>query len=151
MCLQVPNFFPRQPQHAHMSNEHPIIHQPTWHTPSTEPVKSHTHLYNLEQMLTDRSYPARHVPGVDLSLTRNGSQNGDVPTTPISLSVRDTNKINSLPPGALEIQAVELTKCPSPLQKSQSPGLKSLSPGLKSVSPGLRASTPEVQVIIFYV
>lgn len=87
-------------------------------------------------MLSDRQY-SRHAPGVDLSLTRNGSQNGDIPTTPISLSVRDTNKINSLPPSALEIQAVELTKCVSPAQKSLSPGLKSVSPGLKSASPGL--------------
>ncbi|XP_071052323.1 uncharacterized protein CG5098-like isoform X2 [Onthophagus taurus] len=136
--LQVPNFFPRQPQHAHMSNEHHLtLHQPTWHTPTTEPamktIAALPHVFNLDQMLTERSYRA----GVDLTLTRNGNQNGDVPSGPISLSVRDTNKINSLPPGALGIQGVELTK-------SLSPGLKSLSPGLKSSSPGLKSNSPGV-------
>lgn len=125
--FQVPNFYPRQPQHAHMSNELPLLasHQPTWHTPTTEPAKGLTHspLFNLQQMLgTDRTYPPRHSPGVDLSLTRNGSQNGDLPQTPISLSVRDTKQINSLPPSALEgpERAVELTKVASPgLQEGQ--------------------------------
>lgn len=125
--MQVPNFYPgRQPQHAHMSNELPLLatHQPTWHTPTTEPSKGLTHspLFNLQQMLgSERPYP-RHSPGVDLSLTRNGSQNGDLPQTPISLSVRDAKQINSLPPSALDgaDRAVELTKVASPgLQECQ--------------------------------
>ncbi|KAI4456142.1 retinoic acid induced 1/transcription factor 20 [Holotrichia oblita] len=134
--LQVPNYYPRQPQLAHMSNEHPLLHQPTWHTPTTEPMKTipHPHMFNLEQMLQERSYPRS---GVDLTLTRNGSQNGDLPTTPISLSVRDTNKINSLPASALEIQAVELK---TPVMKSLSPGLKSTSPGVKPLSPAISTS-----------
>lgn len=134
--LQVPNYYPRQPQLAHMSNEHPLLHQPTWHTPTTEPMKAipHPHMFNLEQMLSERSYPRS---GVDLTLTRNGSQNGDLPTTPISLSVRDTNKINSLPASALEIQAVELK---TPVMKSLSPGLKSTSPGIKPLSPAISTS-----------
>lgn len=126
-----------------MSNEHTILPQPTWHTPSSEPMKSlsHSHLFSLEQMLSDRQY-GRPSPGVDLTLTRNGnSQNGELPT-PISLSVRDTNKINSLPPSALDIQAVELPKTLSPSSKSLSPGLKSISPGLKSASPGLKSASP---------
>lgn len=110
-----------------MSSELPILatHQPTWHTPTTEPSKtiSHSPLINLQQMLNaDRIY-SRHSPGVDLTLTRNGSQNGDLPQTPISLSVRDTNKINSLPPSALDgtDRAVELTKVASPgLQENSS-------------------------------
>lgn len=108
------------------------MHQaPTWHTPTTEPLKTPiqpSHIFNLEQMLSERPFP-RHSPGVDLSVTRNGSQNGDIPAAPISLSVRDTNKINSLAASALEIQGNEL--------KSLSPGLKSSSPGLKSASPSL--------------
>ncbi|XP_018323628.1 uncharacterized protein CG5098-like isoform X1 [Agrilus planipennis] len=172
--LQVPNYFPsRQLQHAHMSNEHPLLHQPTWHTPTTEPVKTvpHSHLFNLEQMISERSFQ-RHAPGVDLSLQRNGSQNGELPTSPISLSVRDTNKINSLPAGAIDMQAVELTKSLSPGIKSinaaavkassgspglmmiGSAGLKSTSPGLKSASPssakstspGLKTSSPSLKV-----
>ncbi|KRT84846.1 hypothetical protein AMK59_889 [Oryctes borbonicus] len=133
---EVPNYYPRQPQLAHMSNEHPLLHQPTWHTPTTEPMKTipHPHVFNLEQMLQERSYPRS---GVDLTLTRNGSQNGDLPTTPISLSVRDTNKINSLPASALEIQAVELK---TPVMKSLSPGLKSTSPGVKPLSPAISTS-----------
>ncbi|CAH0563458.1 unnamed protein product [Brassicogethes aeneus] len=147
--LQVPNFFPRQPQHAHMSNEPSLLHQPaTWHTPTTEPIKpspmatSHASLF---QHLLQRPecFPvgavgrtpaalaaaASAAPGVDLSLAaRNGAGalNGEAAppaASPISLSVRDTNKINSL----VEMHtAVELTKC----QKSLSPGLKSTSPGV---------------------
>lgn len=134
--LQVPNYYPRQPQLAHMSNEHPLLHQPTWHTPTTEPMKTmpHPHMFNLEQMLSERSYSRS---GVDLTLARNGSQNGDLPTTPISLSVRDTNKINSLPASALDIQAVELK---TPAMKSLSPGLKSTSPGIKPLSPAISTS-----------
>ncbi|GLV32951.1 hypothetical protein CBL_08987 [Carabus blaptoides fortunei] len=105
--LQVPNFYPaRQPQHAHMSSELPLLATPTWHTPTTtEPSKaalSHSPLFNLQQMLGSERPYARHSPGVDLTLTRNGSssQNGDLPQTPISLSVRDTKQINSLPVGA---------------------------------------------------
>lgn len=109
-----------------MSNELPLLasHQPTWHTPTTEPSKGLTHspLFNLQQMLgSERPYP-RHSPGVDLSLTRNGNQNGDLPQTPISLSVRDAKQINSLPPSALDgaDRAVELTKVASPgLQECQ--------------------------------
>ncbi|KAK5641315.1 hypothetical protein RI129_009862 [Pyrocoelia pectoralis] len=130
--LQVPNYYPRQPQHAHMSNEHPLLHQSTWHTPTTEPVKAmpHSHLFNLEQMISERPYP-RHSPGVDLSLQKNGNQNGELPTTPISLSVRDANKINSLPVGAVDMQAVELTKSISPSLRS----VKSSSPILKIFTP----------------
>lgn len=127
-----------------MSNEHSLLHQPpTWHTPTTEPMKNlpTSHLFNLEQMLSERQYP-RQPPGVDLTLTRNGNQNGDVPTTPISLSVRDTNKINSLPVSALDIQAVELTKSVNSSSKTTSPGLKSSSPGMKSTSPGLKTTSP---------
>lgn len=109
-----------------MSSELPILasHQPTWHTPTTEPSKGlpHSPLFNLQQMLgAERPFP-RHSPGVDLSLTRNGSQNGDLPQTPISLSVRDAKQINSLPPSALDgtDRAVELTKVASPgIQESQ--------------------------------
>lgn len=103
-----------------MSNEHSVLHQPTWHTPTTEPLKPHSHIFSLEQMLSDRQFP-RHTPGVDLSLTRNGGQNGELPpapSTPISLSVRDTNKINSL--SALDIQPLDIN-----------PGLKVISPGTK--------------------
>lgn len=109
-----------------MSNELPLLatHQPTWHTPTTEPSKglSHSPLFNLQQMLGSERPYARHSPGVDLSLTRNGSQNGDLPQIPISLSVRDTKQINSLPPSALDgaDRAVELTKVASPgLQECQ--------------------------------
>lgn len=133
--LQVPNFYPaRQPQHAHMSSDLSMLasHQPTWHTPTTtEPSKgmSHNHLFNLQQMLgSERPFP-RHSPGVDLSLTRNGSQNGDLPQTPISLSVRDTKQINSLPMGAAldGDRAVELTKGPSPgLAQDCQPNLKGM-------------------------
>ena len=129
--FKVPNYFPtRQPQHAHMSNEHSLLHQPTWHTPTTEPMKTmpHSHIFSLEQMLSERQFP-RHAPGVDLSVTRNGSQNGEILTSPISLSVRDTNKINSLPVSALDIQPVEVG--PAAI-KPVSPGLKSISPGLSS-------------------
>lgn len=115
-----------------MSNELPILasHQPTWHTPTTEPSKGITHspLFNLQQMLgTERPYP-RHSPGVDLSLTRNGNQNGDLPQTPISLSVRDAKQINSLPPSAIEgaDRAVELTKVASP-------GLQECQPSSKNI------------------
>lgn len=96
-------------------------------------------------MLNERQYP-RHSPGVDLSLTRNGSQsNGDTPNAPISLSVRDANKINSLSVSAIDLQSNEIAKglkSMSPGLKSVSPGLKSLSPGLKSVSPGLKSVSP---------
>lgn len=152
--LQVPNYYPRQPQHAHMSNEHPLLHQSTWHTPTTEPVKAmpHSHLFNLEQMISERPYP-RHSPGVDLSLQKNGSQNGELPT-PISLSVRDANKINSLPASAVDIQAVELTKSVSPglkSVKSSSPVLKLFSSSSPShpikppISPSISTSTFDKQ------
>lgn len=134
--MQVPNFFARQPQLAHMSNEHSVLHQPTWHTPTTTDAMKmlpHTHMFN-EMLKNDSLFPKDCV---DLSLTRNGNQNGELPSTPISLSVRDANKINSLPASALDIQAVELTKCTSPLIKPVSPGLKSSSPALKLPSPGL--------------
>lgn len=110
-----------------MSNEHSVL--PTWHTPTTEPMKSisHSHIFSLEQMLSERQYP-RHAPGVDLSVTRNGSQNGEI-TSPLSLSVRDTNKINSLPVSALDIQAVDT---PMGTIKPVSPSVKALSPGLSS-------------------
>ncbi|RZB73490.1 GPI-anchored adhesin-like protein PGA55 [Asbolus verrucosus] len=137
--LQVPNYFPtRQPQHAHMSNEHSLLHQPTWHTPTTEPMKTipHSHIFSLEQMLSERQFP-RHAPGVDLSLTRNGSQNGEILTSPISLSVRDTNKINSLPASALDIQPVEVG--PAAI-KPVSPGMKSISPGLSGDAKSKRSS-----------
>ncbi|CAG9824719.1 unnamed protein product [Phaedon cochleariae] len=135
--LQVPNYFPRQPQLAHMSNEHSILHQPTWHTPTTtEAMKILPHPQVFESL-----FPRDCV---DLSLTRNGNQNGELPPIPISLSVRDTNKINSLPPSALEIQAVEMTKPSSPVLKSGSPGLKSTSPGFKSASPGLKSPSPSL-------
>lgn len=119
---QVPNYYPgRQPQHAHMSSDLSMLatHQPTWHTPTTtEPTKGipHNPLFNLQQMLVSERPYSRHSPGVDLTLTRNGSQNGDIPQTPISLSVRDTKQINSLALGAAldGDRAVELTKGPSP-------------------------------------
>lgn len=112
-----------------MSNEHSVL--PTWHTPTTEPMKtiSHSHIFSLEQMLSERQYP-RHTPGVDLSVTRNGNQNGEI-TSPLSLSVRDTNKINSLPVSALDIQSVDT---PLATIKPVSPSLKALSPGLNSDS-----------------
>lgn len=77
-------------------------------------------------MISERPFP-RHSPGVDLSLQKNGNQNGELPTTPISLSVRDANKINSLAVGSADIQAVELTKSISPSLKA----VKSNSPILK--------------------
>lgn len=123
-----------------MSNEHSILHQqPTWHTPTTtETMKSMPHSGIFQHLLTApdcfQRATAATAPGVDLTLTRNGGQNGEAPPTPISLSVRDANKINSLPASVLDMHAtaVELTKCTSP-------GLKAASPGLKSVSPGLVA------------
>ncbi|XP_060522444.1 uncharacterized protein CG5098 [Cylas formicarius] len=138
--LQVPNYYPRQPQVAHMSTDHSLLHQPTWHTPTTtDAMKIIPHTHMLTEMLKNESLFPRDC--VDLSLTRNGNQNGEIPTTPISLSVRDTNKINSLPPSVLDIQTTELSKCTSPSLKAVSPGLKqSISPGLKSSSPGLIAS-----------
>ncbi|XP_023016350.2 uncharacterized protein isoform X1 [Leptinotarsa decemlineata] len=138
--LQVP-FFPRQPQLAHMSNEHSILHQPTWHTPTTtEAMKIHPHSHVLSEMFkNDTSFPRDCV---DLSLTRNGNQNGEVAPIPISLSVRDTNKINSLPPSALEIQAVELIKSTSPNTKPASPGLVSASPNLRTATLGMKSSSP---------
>lgn len=98
----------------------------------------HSHMFS--EMLKNESLFPKDC--VDLSLARNGNQNGDLSSTPISLSVRDANKINSLPPSALDIQAVELTKCTSPLIKPASPGLMSASPSLKSVSPSLKSSSP---------
>lgn len=122
---------------AHMSNEHSLLHQPTWHTPTTtEAMKIHPHTHMLSEML--KNDPVFPRDCVDLSLTRNGNQNGELPTTPISLSVRDTNKINSLPASVLDIQAVELTKCTSPNPKPASPVLKYVSPVVKSASPGLK-------------
>ncbi|KAL1498194.1 hypothetical protein ABEB36_009031 [Hypothenemus hampei] len=163
--LPVPGYFPRQPQLAHMQSDHSLLHQATWHTPTTtEGVKLIPHTQMLNEMFKNDAIFTRDC--VDLSLTKNakktflGSQNGEhppsTPTTPISLSVRDTNKINSLPPGMLDIQAVELTKCPSlkppvspgSIRNTGSPGLKtnpatvlpaagkSLSPSRKSASPG---------------
>uniref|UniRef100_A0A6P7G1I5 Uncharacterized protein CG5098 isoform X1 n=1 Tax=Diabrotica virgifera virgifera TaxID=50390 RepID=A0A6P7G1I5_DIAVI len=146
--LQVPNFFPRQPQLAHMSNEHSMLHQPTWHTPTTEALKNYPHSHVLSEMFKNESLFPRDC--VDLSLTRNGNQNGELAPAPISLSVRDTNKINSLLPSALDIQAVELTKSTSPAVQS-SPNRKSISPGLKS-SPSIRSvpypktSSPAAQI-----
>lgn len=124
-----------------MSNEHSLLHQPTWHTPTTtEAMKMlpHTHMFN-EMLKNDALFPKDCV---DLSLTRNGNQNGELSSSPISLSVRDANKINSLPASLLDIQAVELTKCNSPLIKPASPGLMSAAPTLKSVSPGLKSASP---------
>ncbi|XP_066151939.1 uncharacterized protein CG5098-like isoform X7 [Euwallacea fornicatus] len=158
--LQVPGFFPRQPQVAHMPSEHPLLHQPTWHTPTTtDAMKMIPHTQMLNEMFKNEALFPRDC--VDLSLTRGvkpsfmSNQNGDHASTPaaISLSVRDATKINSLPPGMLEIQAVELTKCTSPSLKSaispgsirassMSPGLKSVSPCLKSASPGLKSASP---------
>lgn len=134
--LQVP-FFPRQPQLAHMSNEHPMMHQPTWHTPTTEPMKApHSHIINLEQMLSERPY-LRQAPGVDLTLARN-THNGDMPAAPISLSVRDTNKINSLAASALERQG-ELTKSASPKPASPPVAAKTKSPTPdKQLSPKIK-------------
>lgn len=136
-----------------MSNELPLLatHQPTWHTPTTEPSKglAHSPLFNLQQMLgSERPYP-RHSPGVDLTLTRNGNQNGDLPQTPISLSVRDAKQINSLPPSALEgpDRAVELTKVASPgLQESQ-PSPKNIRKPAKRVDSILERlnSTPLIE------
>ncbi|KAJ8966664.1 hypothetical protein NQ314_003392 [Rhamnusium bicolor] len=143
MEKKVPNYFPRQPQLAHMSNEHSLLHQPTWHTPTTtEAMKIHPHTHMLSEMLKNDPLFPRDC--VDLSLARNGNQNGELPPTPISLSVRDTNKINSLPASVLDIQAVELTKCTSPSTKTASPVLKPVSPGLKSVSPGLKCISPGI-------
>lgn len=96
-----------------------------------------------------------------------GNQNGEHASTPaaISLSVRDASKINSLPPGMLDIQAMELTKCASPNLKSAiSPGsirASSISPGVKdslkcavspgsiqatSASVGLKSSSPSLLI-----
>ncbi|XP_019760861.1 uncharacterized protein CG5098 isoform X3 [Dendroctonus ponderosae] len=165
--LQVPTYFQRQPQVAHMQAEHTLIHQPTWHTPTTtEAMKLIPHTQMLNDMFKTESLFPRDC--VDLSLTRNvkkpflGGQNGELPSAPaaISLSVRDANKINSLPPGMLDIQAVELVKCASPNVKSaispssirgpsMSPGMKAASPGLlssgatmKSLSPGRKSLSP---------
>ncbi|KAG5892854.1 hypothetical protein JTB14_022175 [Gonioctena quinquepunctata] len=144
--LQVPNYFPtRQPQLAHMSNEHSLLHQPTWHTPTTEAMKIHPHSHVLSEMFKNEALFPRDC--VDLSLTRNGNQNGEIPPTPISLSVRDTNKINSLPPSALEIQAIELTKSTSPNIKPASPGLKSASLGMKSMNPAPKAASPGLKSV----
>ncbi|CAG9865261.1 unnamed protein product [Phyllotreta striolata] len=141
--LQIPNFFPRHPQVAHMSNEHSLLHQPTWHTPTTEALKIHPPPHVLSEMFKNESLFPRDC--VDLTVTRNGSQNGELPptpVTPISLSVRDANKINSLPASALDIQAVELTKSTSPVTRPASPGRKTSSPSLKSSSPGLLVHNP---------
>lgn len=147
--LQVPNFYPRQPLHAHLSTDPAaaaLLHQvpPTWHVPTAEPLmklpsslqSAHHHLFNLEQMVAERQQQQQqhHVFPRDLSSPRNGSgvqQNGgDLPlapqpphTPPISLSVRDTNKINSMPASALEINV-----------KSTSPSLKCISPAALSAS-----------------
>lgn len=129
-----------------MSNEHSLLHQPTWHTPTpTDTMKMLPHSHMFNEMLKNESLFPKDC--VDLSLTRNGNQNGELPSTPISLSVRDANKINSLPPSALDIQAVELTKCNSPLMKPASPGLMSASASLKSVSPGLKSASPGLKSI----
>ncbi|CAG9767149.1 unnamed protein product [Ceutorhynchus assimilis] len=129
--ISVPSYFPRQPQAAHMQADHPLLHQPTWHTPTTtEAMKLMPHAQMLNEMFKNESLFPRDC--VDLSLTRNGNQNGEPPPTPsaISLSVRDTSKINSL----LDLQAMELTKSAGPnLKKAISPG----SIGLKATSPGL--------------
>lgn len=152
--LQVPSYFPRQPQLAHMQAEHPLLHQPSWHTPTTtDAMKMLPHTHMLNEMFKNEALFPRDC--VDLSLTRNGNPNGELPTAPsaISLSVRDTSKINSLPPSMLDIQAMELTKCATPNLKSavspgtirstsMSPGLKSASPGLISSSPGLKSLSP---------
>lgn len=124
-----------------MSNEHSLLHQPTWHTPTTTDAMKmlpNTHMFN--EMLKNESLFPKDC--VDLRLTRNGNQNGELPSTPISLSVRDANKINSLPPSALDIQARELTKCNSPLMKPTSPVLLSTSPGLMSINPGIMSGNP---------
>ncbi|EFA09121.1 uncharacterized protein LOC103314811 [Tribolium castaneum] len=147
--LQVPNFFPsRQPQLAHMSNEHSLLHQPTWHTPTTEPMKTipTSHIFSLEQMLSERQFPRS---GVDLSVTRNGSsQNGEIlTTTPISLSVRDTNKINSLPASALDIQpVVEVKNVKSISPKNSKKRVDSI---LERLNPNLeKANEESVSVIV---
>ncbi|XP_057666666.1 uncharacterized protein CG5098 isoform X1 [Diorhabda carinulata] len=145
--LQVPNYFPRQPQVAHMSNEHSLLHQPTWHTPTTEALKIHPHSHVLSEMFKNETLFPRDRDCVDLSLARNGNQNGELPPVPISLSVRDTNKINSLPPSALEIQAVELTKSTSPIAKVVTPAIQSASPNRKSLSPGLKSSSPGLRTV----
>lgn len=104
--IGIPEFFPRRvPQHAHLSNEHPLLHQSTWHSPTTDTMKCLTQPSNfgMRQVLENRPLQA---PGVDLTVT--SLKNGETSTTPISLSVRDTKKINSLT--SIETQAVELTK-----------------------------------------
>ncbi|XP_050295513.1 uncharacterized protein CG5098 isoform X3 [Anthonomus grandis grandis] len=145
--LSVPGFFPRQPQVAHMQAEHSLLHQPSWHTPTTnEAIKMMPHAQMLNEMFKNETLFPRDC--VDLSLTRNGqNQNGEMLSTPsaLSLSVRDASKINSLASGMLDIQAMELTKCANPNLKSTiSPGsirTSTISPGLKSASPGLMAAT----------
>ncbi|XP_076275622.1 uncharacterized protein LOC143206786 isoform X2 [Rhynchophorus ferrugineus] len=146
--LQVPSFFPRQPQLAHMQVDPSILHQSSWHTPTTEAMKLMPHSHVLSEMLKNDALFPRDC--VDLSLTRNGNQNGELSTTPISLSVRDTNKINSLSSSGLDMQAMEL-KCMSHGLKStgNSGNMRStsMSPGLKSVSPGLKNSSPSIKAI----
>lgn len=101
-------------------------------------------------MLSERQFPSL-APGVDLSLTRNGNQNGDL-ITPISLSVRDTNKINSLPASAIDIQPIEAKPTSPALKPPISPGLeaknkrsaKRVDSILERLNPNLEKTLPEV-------
>lgn len=92
--IGIPNW--RQPQHAHMANKHSIMHQPNWHPPTTESMKVLSqlpHNFALHQMFENIPM-ANQPPGVDLS---RGSLNGEVSTSPISLSVKDSKKFCGAP------------------------------------------------------
>jgi len=69
--LKVPGYFPRQPQVAHMSGEHSLLHQASWHTPTTtDAMKMIPHTQMLNDMFKNEALFPRDC--VDLSLTRNG-------------------------------------------------------------------------------
>ncbi|XP_044758363.1 uncharacterized protein LOC123316381 isoform X2 [Coccinella septempunctata] len=92
-----------------MANKHSIMHQPNWHPPTTESMKvlnQLPHNFALHQMFENIALP-NQLPGVDLS---RGSSNGEVSSSPISLSVKDTKKLIATP----ETSADSQSKCLNP-------------------------------------
>ncbi|KAL3273013.1 hypothetical protein HHI36_014469 [Cryptolaemus montrouzieri] len=132
--IGIPNW--RQPQHAHMGHKHSIIHQSNWHPPTTESKKvlgQLPHNFALHQMFENIPLP-NPIPGVDLSLT---SQNGEAPTSPISLSVKDTKIMSGASSTTADVQpkcSVRKTKTLEGIQ-SDAMGLPSDMKVTKRASP----------------